>query len=61
MTVHRYSRWTFKASKLAHMETVEIEDAEVFRQSRTGGELGFRRQPEPAPWRGEASSRRADV
>ncbi|RUU78216.1 hypothetical protein [Mesorhizobium sp. M7A.F.Ca.MR.362.00.0.0] len=32
MTVHTYSRWTFKASRLAHMETVEIDDVSVFRQ-----------------------------
>ncbi|RWN95406.1 MAG: hypothetical protein EOS05_11475 [Mesorhizobium sp.] len=43
MTVHTYSRWTFKASRLAHMETVEIDDVSVFRQIGTPGELGFLR------------------
>ncbi|MER9295756.1 hypothetical protein NKI38_04525 [Mesorhizobium sp. M0621] len=43
MTIHRYARWTFKASRLAHMEAVEIEDADVFRAIGSCGELGFLR------------------
>ncbi|TPL42581.1 MULTISPECIES: hypothetical protein [unclassified Mesorhizobium] len=43
MTVHTYTRWTFKASRLAHKETVEIEDADVFHRIGSCGELGFLR------------------
>ncbi|TPJ51761.1 MULTISPECIES: hypothetical protein [unclassified Mesorhizobium] len=43
MTVHHYTRWTFKASRLAHTEACQIEDADVWRQIGTPGELGFLR------------------
>ncbi|RWH50268.1 MAG: hypothetical protein EOR25_15585 [Mesorhizobium sp.] len=43
MTTHHYNRWTFKASRLAHMETCKIEDADVFHRVGVSGELGFLR------------------